>query len=82
MLSRKYFDDVARRYRDISNQIVADLGGIEQCSESKQQLIRRFAAAACIAENMEADLANGKEIDIVAHAQLSSTQVRLATGSA
>ena len=64
---------VARRYRDISSQIVADMGGIERCSESRIQLIRRFAAAACIAEQMEARLANGEEIDIGEHALLCST---------
>src|SRR5271170_578037 len=40
---------IARRYRDISSAIVADQGGIDACSESRLQLIRRFAAA-CLAE--------------------------------
>jgi hypothetical protein len=42
------------------------------------QLIRRFAAAAVLAEQMEARLANGEQIDIAEHATLSSTLVRLA----
>jgi hypothetical protein len=42
-------------------------------------LIRRFAAAAVLAEQMEARLARGEEIDINEHATLSSTQVRLAS---
>jgi hypothetical protein len=46
-------------------------------SECRQQLCRRFAAAACMAEAMEAQLANGGTIDIAEHAQLSSTLVRL-----
>lgn len=70
---------VARRYRDITGAIVADQGGAAQCSESRQQLIRRFAAAAVLAEQLEAKLANGEEIDIAAHASLSSTLVRLAS---
>src|SRR5215831_4189540 len=49
---------VARRYRDIAAQIIADMGGAAQCAEARIQLIRRFAAAAVLAEQMEARLAN------------------------
>jgi hypothetical protein len=70
---------VARRYRDISFAIFADAGGVEQCSEARQQLIRRFAACSVIAESMEARLANGEAINIAEHSQLSSTLTRLAT---
>jgi hypothetical protein len=69
---------VARRYRDISNAILVDQGGVDQCSESRLQLIRRFAAAAVLAEQLESRLANGEQIDIGEHATLSSTLVRLA----
>ena len=48
---------VARRYRDIAAQIIADMGGASQCAEARLQLIRRFAAAAVLAEQMEARLA-------------------------
>jgi hypothetical protein len=48
-------------------------------SEARQQLIRRFAAASVLAEEMEARLANGAQIDINEHATLSSTLVRLAS---
>jgi hypothetical protein len=37
---------IARRHRGIAGAILADQGGVDQCSESRQQLIRRFAAAA------------------------------------
>jgi hypothetical protein len=40
-------------------------------------LIRRFAAAAVIAEQLETRLANGEEIDVQKHSTLSSTLVRL-----
>ena len=43
------------------------------------QLVRRFAAAAVIAETIEAALANGEEINIQEHALLSSTLTRLAS---
>jgi hypothetical protein len=69
---------VARRYRDIANAILIDQGGVDRCSESRQQLIRRFAAAAVLAEQLEGRLANGEEINIQEHATLSSTLVRLA----
>jgi hypothetical protein len=70
---------IARRYRDISNAIFIDQGGVDQCSESRQQLIRRFAACAVIAEQMESRLANGETINIAEHSLLSSTLTRLAT---
>ena len=69
---------VARRFRDIVSAMVADQGGTDQCSESRIQLIRRFAAAAVLAEQMEAELARGKSIDIREHALLCSTMVRVA----
>jgi hypothetical protein len=69
---------IARRYADIASAILADQGGIDQCSESRKQLVRRFAAAAVLAENLEAKLANGEPIDIAEHALLCSTLTRLA----
>jgi hypothetical protein len=42
------------------------------------QLVRRFAAAAVLAEQMESRLANGEQIDIQEHALLCSTLTRLA----
>jgi hypothetical protein len=70
---------VARRFRDISSQILVDMGGADLCSESRKQLVRRFAAAAVIAEQMEAALARGEEIDVQEHALLCSTLTRLAS---
>jgi len=45
---------VARRYRDIMSAIASDQGGVDRLSEARLQLIRRFAAAACLAEQLEA----------------------------
>jgi hypothetical protein len=70
---------IARRYRDISEQIVADQAGADQCSETRLQLIRRFAAASVLAEQMESRLANGKDISISEHALLCSTLTRIAS---
>lgn len=69
---------LARRYRDITHALVIDQGGTEQISEVRLQLVRRFSAAACLAEQMEAKLAAGEDIDIQQHALLSSTMVRVA----
>jgi hypothetical protein len=68
----------ARRYRDILRALMADQGGADHCSESRKQLVRRFAAAAFLAEQLEARLAYGDDIDIATHALLASTQVRIA----
>jgi hypothetical protein len=69
---------VARRFRDIVSAILVDQGSANNISEARLQLIRRFSAASCIAEQMEAQLANGDEIDLSAHAQLCSSLVRIA----
>jgi hypothetical protein len=69
---------VARRFRDIASAITTDQGGADHLSEARLQLVRRFAAAAVIAEQMESDLANGKPIDVAQHALLCSSLVRIA----
>ena len=67
----------ARRYKQIVNAILVDCGGVERCSEVKLQQIRRFAAASCLAEQLEARAAAGEKISIAEHAALSSETVRL-----
>jgi len=47
-------------------------------SEARLQLVRRFAAIACLAEQVESRLANGEMIDVGEHALLCSTLVRVA----
>ena len=69
---------LARRYRDLVSALVVDQGGADRMSEARVQLCRRFAAAACMAEAMEARLVNGETTDISEHCLLSSTLVRLA----
>lgn len=68
---------IARRYRDISHAVMVDQGGANACSEARLQLIRRFAAAAVMAEQMEAELAKGEQISIQEHALLVSSMVRI-----
>jgi hypothetical protein len=69
---------IVRRYKDIASALLADAGGLDQCSESRQQLIRRFSAACVLAEQLESRLANGEQIAISEHALLVSSLVRLA----
>ena len=69
---------LARRYKDITVALLADQAGAAECSEARKQLIRRFAAASCLAERLESRLVNGEQVDVTEHAALSSTLVRLA----
>jgi hypothetical protein len=68
----------ALRYRQIASAIMHDQGGPDRCSETRQHLIKRFAAAAVLAEQMEAQLARGETIDIKNHALLCSIMVNVA----
>jgi hypothetical protein len=68
---------IARRYRDIQSAIInSDQPG--ELSETRLQLVRRFSAAAVLAEQMESRLANGEQIDVSEHALLVSSLVRIA----
>jgi len=69
---------LARRYRDIASAITSDQGGASTLSEARLQLVRRFSAICVLAERMESDLANGKDINVERHALLCSTLTRLA----
>jgi hypothetical protein len=57
--------------------VLADQGGADRCAESRLQLIRRFAAAAVLAKQMESRLVLGQNISIPDHAVLCSTLVRI-----
>jgi hypothetical protein len=69
---------VARRMRDIAGLIAFDLGGADRMSEIKAQLVRRFAGASALAEQLEARIARGETVDIAEHAALTSSLVRIA----
>jgi hypothetical protein len=69
----------ARRFKDITLAVAADQRGINELSEARLQLIRRFSALCCHAELLEARLANGEQVDIGEHSNLSSTLVRIAS---
>ena len=67
----------ARRFRDLVNAFVADMGGLERCSEVRLGLVRRLAATTVQAEMLEARMVNGDAIDIATLCTLASTTVRL-----
>ena len=58
--------------------VASDQGGAERLSEARLQLIRRFSATAVLAEQMEARLARGEQIDIQEYSLVVSTMVRVA----
>ena len=66
----------ARRFRDLVNAFVADMGGLDRCSEVRLGLVRRIAATTVVAEN-QAEMMNGGTIDIATLCTLASTTVRL-----
>jgi hypothetical protein len=68
---------VARRYRDLMHEAIADSGGLSECSQARLQLIRRLAALSVQLEALEAKLAEGAEIDITDYTALTSTLVRV-----
>jgi hypothetical protein len=69
----------ARRYQDLVANLISDAGGEAGMSETRRQLIRRFAALSVQAERMEALVAMGETIDLAEHCSISSTLVRLAS---
>jgi hypothetical protein len=69
----------ARRFRDLVNAYVSDMGGLDQCSEIKLGLLRRLASIVVQAEILEAQMVNGKPIDVTTLCQLASTTVRIST---
>ena len=69
----------ARRYRDVVCSLVNEQGGPDQCSDIKLILIRRVAGITVLAEQTEAALCNGEEVDAKEMALLASTLARLST---
>jgi hypothetical protein len=69
----------ARRFRDLVSSYIADMGGIDRCSEIKLGLLRRLAAATVQAELLEARMVNGEQIDVGTLCTLASTTLRIAS---
>jgi hypothetical protein len=69
----------ARRFRDLVSAYVADMGGLDQCSEIKIGLLRRLAATTVQAEMIEARMVNGEAVDVSTLCTLASTAMRLSS---
>jgi hypothetical protein len=69
---------IARRYRDLVIAVGNDQGGLEHLSETRLQLIRRLSGASVLAEQLEARMAAGEQIQITEYSTLASTIVRIA----
>ncbi len=70
---------LARRFRDVLGEIVADMGGVEVTSEGQRQLARRVATLAVQAEQMEAEWAAGGELNIDTYVTLVNALGRALT---
>ncbi len=61
----------SRRFRDVFNQIIADLSGPDGLSEGQRQLARRAATIAIVCERMEGEAAAGHDINLDQYGQLT-----------
>lgn len=55
--------EAARRFRDVLDAILSDLGGSEGLSEGQRQLARRAAMMSVEAERMESEAVAGGKLD-------------------
>jgi hypothetical protein len=65
----------ARRFREISAAMAADLGG--DLTEAQRHLVARAATLACWCEEREAELARGGEFDVGQYSTVTNTLRRL-----
>ena len=71
---------IARRWRDLYGEIIADLGGAAALSEVERQLARRCATLSVEAEAMEAASAGGDgELDVDRYVVLTNALGRAAS---
>jgi hypothetical protein len=61
----------ARRFRDVLEQIIADMSGPEGLSEGQRQLARRAATIAIACERLEGEAAAGHEINLETYGTLT-----------
>jgi hypothetical protein len=68
----------ARRFKDLIEDIMLDLGGADMLSEGQRQLIRRAAMLSAESERLEARWARGEsEFEIGAYATLTNALRRV-----
>lgn len=67
----------ARRYRDLCREYIAELGGDQSVTEARRALVRQAAGVAVAAEQMQAKIVRGEDIDAEQLVRLSNLQSRL-----
>jgi hypothetical protein len=60
-----------RRFRDVLDQIIADISGPDGLSEGQRQLARRAATISIACEKLECVAATGADIDLEQYGQLT-----------
>ena len=69
---------VGRRFRDLIDNLISDLGGVANCTTAELQLLQRAAALGVELERQEADFINGNDdLDPATYASLAALQQRL-----
>lgn len=63
---------IGRRWKDLYDAITADRGGADALTEAQRQLARRVATLAVRAELMEAEQAEGHDLDLDAYLSLTN----------
>jgi hypothetical protein len=66
---------MARRFREISAAMAADIGG--DLTEAQRHLVARAATLICWCEEREAELARGEEFDAAQYSAVTNTLRRL-----
>ncbi len=67
----------ARRFKDLVRAFIADMGGIDLCSEIKINLARRLASTTVLAEQIESRMVQGKQINVALLCTLANTCMKL-----
>ena len=68
---------IARRFRDLVSLVTSDIGGPDRTSECQRQIIRRIASLSVWCESQEAEMADGREIDILRFGRTANSLRRL-----
>jgi hypothetical protein len=67
----------ARRFKDLVRAFIADMGGLEMCSEIKINLARRLASTTVLSEHIESRMIQGEHVDVGMLCTLANTCMRL-----
>jgi hypothetical protein len=70
---------MARRYADISREMILDLGGEARMSEAKKLLVANFAGSAVLTEMMLLNVLNGHPVDITEYSSLTANMIRISS---